>query len=132
MTRPDHTIIADYGGRVSDSGRIELTIRLWGTGAPDAFEEYIDHLRDMLPRHRGCFERRVEPIDGQASAPDAVIVLSFPDSPSIDGFLRDPQRGDAEDLALRAVSRSLITDGRRRGAPAGGFAAQVVNLHDDA
>ena len=78
----------------------------------DPFEEYIEHLTGLLPRHRGALERRVEPVDGRLGTPDALIVMSFPDSPSVDGFLRDPLRADAEDLAARAVSRSVISDGR--------------------
>ena len=118
---------------MAEEPRIELTFRLWGTGALDAFEEYIDHLRALLPRHRGRFERRVEPLEGLKSAPDAVIVLSFPDSPSVDGFLRDPLRDEAamEELASRAISRSLITDGRHRETPGDGSRADVVNLHSD-
>ena len=118
---------------MAEEPRIELTLRLWGTGALDAFEEYIDHLRALLPRHRGRFERRVEPIEGLTSAPDAVIVLSFPDSPSVDGFLRDPLRDETamDELAGRAISRSLITDGRHRETPSDGSGADVVNLHSD-
>ncbi len=101
---------------MSEDDRIELTYRLWSTGADDSFEEYINHLRSLLPRHRGLMERRVRPVEDGPAAPDALIVFSFPDVPSIDGFLRDPLRGDAEDLAVRAVSRSMITDGRHRSA----------------
>ncbi len=117
---------------MSNEARIELTFRLWSTGAPEAFEEYIAHLRGLLPRHRGRFERRVEPIKGSTGAPDAVIVMSFPDSVSVDGFLRDPLRGEssAEELAARAISRSAITDGRRRESP-DDAAADVVSLRDD-
>ncbi len=117
---------------MSDEARIELTFRLWGAGAPEAFEEYIAHLRGLLPRHRGRFERRVEPVEDSVGAPDAVIVMSFPDPASVDGFLRDPLRGEpsAEELAARAISRSLITDGRRRASP-DDAAADVVRLRHD-
>ena len=101
---------------MAEDDRIELTYRLWSTGADESFEEYIDHLRSLLPRHRGVMERRVRPVDDAATAPDALVVLSFPDVPSIDGFLRDPLRADAEDLAARAILRSMITDGRHRAA----------------
>ncbi len=117
---------------MSDGARIELTFRLWGTGAPDAFEEYVEHLTGLLPRHRGAVERRVGAVDGGPGAPDAVIVMSFPDSPSVDGFLRDPLRGDAEDLAARAISRSLISDGRHRSTPTDRPGADVVDLPHDA
>ena len=118
---------------MSDQPRIELTIRLWGTGALEEFEQYIEHLKGLLPRHRGRFERRVEPIEGLVGAADAVIVLSFPDSPSVDGFLRDPLRAEAvvEELAARAISRSVITDGRHRDSPDDGSPADVVNLRED-
>lgn len=99
---------------MSEDDRIELTYRLWSTGADESFEEYIEHLSTLLPRHRGRMERRVRPIADGPAAPDALIVFSFPDVPSVDGFLRDPIRGDAEDLAGRAISRSMITDGRHR------------------
>ena len=84
---------------MAEDDRIELTYRLWSTGADESFEEYIEHLRSLLPRHRGLMERRVRPVDDAPTTPDALVVFSFPDVPSIDGFLRDPLRGDAEDLA---------------------------------
>ena len=101
---------------MAENDRIELTYRLWSTGADESFEEYIDHLRSLLPRHRGLMERRVRPVDDALTAPDALVVFSFPDVPSIDGFLRDPLRADVHELAGRAISRSLITDGRHRAA----------------
>ena len=39
-------------------------------------------------------------------------MLSFPDADSVDGYLTDPRRDDLDDLAARAVTRSLITSGR--------------------
>ena len=113
---------------MSEDDRIELTYRLWSTGAEESFEEYIDHLRSLLPRHRGIMERRVRPVDDGPAAPDALVVFSFPDVPSIDGFLRDPIRGDVEELAGRAIARSMITDGRHRAANASD--ATVVALRD--
>ncbi len=101
---------------VSES-RIELTFRLWSTGADARFEEYLDALTALLPRHRGELTRRVDPVDAGVAEPDALLVMSFPDRVAIDGFLRDPARGDLEDLAGLAVSRSLITDGRTRDEP---------------
>lgn len=101
---------------MAEDDRIELTYRLWSTGADESFEEYIDHLRSLLPRHRGLMERRVRPVDDALTAPDALVVFSFPNVPSIDGFLRDPLRADVQELAGRAISRSLITDGRHRAA----------------
>ena len=97
--------------------RIELTFRLWSTGADARFEEYLDAIVALLPRHRGELARRVDPVDAAVAEPDAVLVLSFPDRVSIDGFLRDPARNDLEDLAGLAVARSLITDGRSRNEP---------------
>lgn len=97
--------------------RIELTFRLWSTGADARFEEYLDAIVALLPRHRGELARRVDPVDAAMAEPDAVLVLSFPDRVSIDGFLRDPARTDLEDLAGLAVARSLITDGRSRNEP---------------
>lgn len=113
---------------MAEDDRIELTYRLWSTGANESFEEYIDHLRSLLPRHRGLMERRVRPVDDAPTTPDALVVFSFPDVPSIDGFLRDPLRGDAEDLAARAILRSMITDGRHR--PANDTDADVVSLRE--
>lgn len=97
-----------------EEGRIELTLRLWGTGAPKELDAYVEHLAGLLPRHRGRFERQASEVDAGPGAPDVVLVLSFPDGPSVDGFLRDPLRADADDLAARAVSRALITDSRHR------------------
>lgn len=97
--------------------RVELTLRLWGTGDPVALEEYIDHLRSLLPRHRGFFERQAAEVDAGPGSADAVLVFSFPNGAAIDGFLRDPLRDDAEELAGRALSRALITDARHHRAP---------------
>lgn len=102
---------------MSDDAQIELTVRLWGTGAPERFEEYLTRLTGLLPRHRGMVARRIDTVDGGPGDPDTVLVMSFPDATSIDGFLRDPARADFEDLAGQAVSRSLITDGRTRVEP---------------
>lgn len=99
---------------MDESTRIELTLRLWGTGAPEAFDEYIEKLLALLPRNHGVLERRAAEVDAGVGAPDLLLVMSFPDSPSVDGFLRDPLRADMEDLAMAAVSRSLITDSRHR------------------
>ncbi len=112
---------------VSEEARIELTLRLWGTGAPDTLDEYVAHLTGLLPRHRGRLERQVSEVEASPGAPDVLLVLSFPDSPSVDGFLRDPLRADAEDLAGHAVSRALISDSRHRAEP-DGDAADVVPL----
>ena len=43
--------------------RIELTLRLWSTGADERFEEYVTALTGLLPRHRGLLTRRVDPFD---------------------------------------------------------------------
>lgn len=94
--------------------RIELTLRLWRSGGPESFEEYVDRLLELLPRHRGVLERRAAEVDAGPGAPDALLVVSFPDAPAVDGFLRDPLRTDLEDLAARAVGRALITDSRHR------------------
>ncbi len=97
--------------------RIELTFLLWSTGADERFEEYLTALTGLLPRHRGEFVRRVDPVEAGGAEPDALLVMSFPDRVSIDGFQRDPARNDLEELAGQAVSRSLITDGRARSEP---------------
>lgn len=112
-------------------GRIELTLRLWSTGAPEAFEEYVGRLVGLLPRNRGVFERRVAEVDAGPGTADALLVMSFPDAASIDGFLRDPMRNDLDELATRAVARSLITDSRHRDQPDTAHPAEVVDLHPD-
>ena len=116
---------------VDESTRIELTLRLWGTGAPDAFDDYVDKLIGLLPRNRGILERRAAEVDAGPGAPDALLVMSFPDSASVDGFLRDPLRVDMEDLAAAAISRSLITDSRHRDGPDGDADADVVPFRPD-
>ncbi len=105
--------------------RSELTIRLWSTG-DESFERYIKSLLDLLPRHRGRFARRVSPVGDAGDAADAVLVLSFPDSASIDGFLRDPLRDDLDELARSGVRRSVIIDGRTR--PAGDVDGEVLEF----
>ena len=101
-------------GRVDDGRRIELTLQLWGKGAPEALEEYIARLVGLLPRNRGMLERRIAEIDAGPGHPDVVLVLSFPDAASVDGFMRDPLRIDMEELAAAAVSHSLIVDSHHR------------------
>ncbi len=71
---------------VAEGSNIELTVRLWGTGATEQFEEYIKALTDLLPRHRGQFTRRVHRVDGGPSSADALLVMSFPDSVAIDSI----------------------------------------------
>ena len=52
-------------------------------------------------------------MEGGPGRPDAVLVLSFPDTAAVDAYLTDPRRDDLEELAAKAVKRSLITGGRR-------------------
>lgn len=110
---------------MSEDSQIELTLRLWSTGAPERFEEYVTRLTALLPRHRGTVARRIDTVDGTGGDADTVLVLAFPDATAIDGFLRDPARADFEELAGQAVSRSLITDGRTRVEP-----DQPATLHE--
>ena len=116
---------------MDDGARIELTLRLWSTGAPDAFDEYVEKLVGLLPRNHGVLERRAAEVDAGPAAPDALLVVSFPDSASVDGFMRDPLRIDMEDLAAAAISRSLITDSRHRGEPDDGHDADIVEFPPD-
>ena len=67
--------------------RIELTVRLWSTGAAERFAEYLDRLTSLLPRHRGEVARRIDSVEGGPGEPDTVLVLAFPDATAIDGFL---------------------------------------------
>lgn len=107
--------------------RIELTLRLWRAGGPESFDQYVDGLVALLPRHRAVLERRAAEVDAGPGAPDALLVLSFPDAAGVDGFLRDPLRADLEDLAARSLGRALITDSRHRTGPADDAApAEVV------
>ena len=92
--------------------RIELTVRLWRGGSKRQFERYITRLLKLLPRHHGRAERRAGDVGGGTAQPDAVLVLSFPDTDAIDAYLTDPRRDDLEELAAKAVTRSLITGGR--------------------
>jgi hypothetical protein len=118
-------------GRVDDGSRIELTLQLWGTGAPDALDTYIDKLVALLPRNRGRLERRVAEVDAGPAHPDVLLVVSFPDAASVDGFMRDPLRNDMEDLAAAAVSHSLIVDSRHRDQPDLDTVADVVAFPPD-
>ena len=111
---------------MDDGRRIELTLQLWGSGAPDALEEYIARLVGLLPRNRGRLERRVAEVDAGPAHPDVLLVLSFPDAASVDGFMRDPLRTDLEELAATAVSHSLIVDGHHREEPDLDTVADVV------
>ena len=117
--------------QVDQDGRIELTLRLWSREDPEAFESYIDALIRLLPRSSGILERRFADTDPEPAVPDAVLVVSFPDGASVDGWLRDPLRDDLEDLAKRAVTHSLITDSRHRSAPTPDGTADVRLIQPD-
>lgn len=116
---------------MEDGTRIELTLRLWGTGAPETFDEYVDKLVGLLPRNQGVLERRAAEVEAGPGAPDALLVMSFPDAASVDGFMRDPLRLDMEDLAAAAISRSLILDSRHRGEPDTDHDADIVAFRPD-
>ena len=49
MIRPDE---GDSVRPMGADSRIELTVRLWSTGAGERFAEYLDRLTSLLPRHR--------------------------------------------------------------------------------
>jgi hypothetical protein len=116
---------------VEGSARIELTLRLWSAGSPELFGRYVEQLMELLPRNHGVLERRAAEVAAGPGSPDALLVLSFPDSASVDGFLRDPLRTDLDDLAAAAVSRSLITDSRHRHGPGSDQEADIVPLRSD-
>ena len=117
--------------QVEQDGRIELTLRLRGRGDPEAFESYIDALTRLLPRTNGILERRIADTGPEPAVPDALLVVSFPNSASVDGWLRDPLREDLDELAEQAVIHSLITDSRHRLAPTAQEAAEVLLIQPD-
>ena len=97
---------------------IELTFRLWSTGATQRFDEYVAALTGLLPAivaklfatsHRSM-PPPVRPMRSSSSA-------SPIESPSM-GFSEIQPGNDLEELAGQAVSQSLITDGRTRTEPA--------------
>ena len=92
--------------------RIGITLQLWRAGSSRELERYVRRLLKLLPRHRGQLERRAREVEAGPERPDAVLVLSFPDGPAVEGFLRDPRRDDFDDLASRALAQSLITGAR--------------------
>jgi hypothetical protein len=114
---------------VDRARRVELTLRLWGTGDLAALDEYIEHLRVLSGRYRGRIERRAAEVDGGPGQADAVLVYSFPNGTAVDGFLRDPLRSDpaVEDLMTRAVTRALITDAHHHAEP-DDATAEVVEI----
>lgn len=92
--------------------RVELTLRLWRAGSKRQFEKYVRRLLKLVHAHEGRAERRASEVAAGRSAPDTVLVLSFPASDAVEAYLTDPGRDDLEELASRAVLRSLITSGR--------------------
>ena len=98
---------------MSDDSRIELTLRLWRSGSKRQFERYVNRLLKLAARQDGRAERRAAEVKGGPGHPDAVLVLSFPNTAAVDAYLTDPHRDDLEELAAKAVKRSLITGGRR-------------------
>lgn len=114
---------------MSGDPRIELTLYLWATSS-DRFEEYLAELVALLPRHRSHLARRIDPLDGRSSDPDAVLVMSFPNALAIDSFLRDPAHAELEELGNAAVARSLISDGRKRIEPIKPATLHQLHHHD--
>ncbi|MYB86149.1 MAG: DUF1330 domain-containing protein [Acidimicrobiaceae bacterium] len=102
-----------YNRGVSGDSRIELTVRLLRGGSKRQFERYINRLLKLAARHGGRAERRASEVKGGRGRPDAVLVLSFPDTAAVDAYLTDPSRDDLEELAAKAVKQSVITSGRR-------------------
>lgn len=97
----------------ADAGqRVELTLRLWRSGSKRQFEKYVRRLLKLAREHEGRTERRASEVATGRSAPDTVLVLSFPAGEAVEAYLTDPRRDDLEELASRAVARSLITSGR--------------------
>ncbi len=93
--------------------RTDLTLRLWRGGSKRQFERYITQLLKLAASHEGRSERRAADVSGGPGCPDAVLVISFPDTAAVDAYLSDPHRDDLEELAAKSVLRSLITGGRR-------------------
>ena len=108
-------------------GRIELTVRLWRSGPEGQFERYIRRLLKLLPLHGGRAERRASEVEAGPGRADTVLVLSFPDPQAVDAYLADPRRDELEELAAKAVSRSLITGSRSHEPPDQG-PADVTDL----
>ena len=97
----------------ADAGkRVELTVRLWRSGSKRQFEKYVRRLLKLARDHEGRTERRASEVVAGRSSPDTVLVLSFPTGEAVEAYLTDPRRDDQEELASRAVLRSLITSGR--------------------
>ena len=92
--------------------RVELTLRLWRSGSKRQFEKYVRRLLKLVHEHEGRAERRATQVASGRSGPDAVLVLSFPSGEAVEAYLTDPRRDDLEELAARAVTRSLITSSR--------------------
>jgi uncharacterized protein (DUF1330 family) len=92
--------------------RVELTLRLWRSGSKRQFEKYVRRLLKLVREHEGRAERRASEVAASRSAPTTVLVLSFPSGDAVEAYLTDPGRDDLEELASRAVLRSLITSGR--------------------
>ena len=93
--------------------RIELTLQLWRSGSKRQFEKYVRRLLKIVHEHDGRAERRASEVATARSTPDTVLVLSFPSGDAVEAYFGDPRRDDLEELASRAVVRSLITSGRR-------------------
>ena len=99
-----------------DGQRVELTLRLWRAGSKRQFEKYVRRLLKLVHAHEGRAERRASEVGASRSTPDTMLVLSFPTGEAVDAYLTDPSRDDLEELASRAVLRSLITGGRKHDA----------------
>ena len=115
---PIPTIASTYTRGVDGDAdqRVELTLRLWRSGSKRQFEKYVRRLLKLVHQHDGRAERRASQVAAGRSAPDTVLVLSFPTGDAVDAYLTDPSRDDLEELASRAVLRSLITSGRHQDA----------------
>ena len=96
--------------------RIELTVRLWSTGAAERFAEYLDRLTSLLPVTEARWL-------AASTASRWARRARHRARPRLPGrhrhrrLPRDPARADFEELAGQAITRSLITDGRTRVDP---------------
>lgn len=96
---------------------IEITLCFWSTGDRERLDVYLDSLLGLLPEHHGQLIRRITATEASETEPEVLLVVGFPGSSAVDGFLNDPRRDDFEQLAKEAVSRSLLTGGTTRHQP---------------
>ena len=81
-------------------------------GRHDDFEDFEARAFAIMARHGGRLEQRVRCAPPDASVPDEVHIVSFPDQASFDRYRADDAVKDLADLRARVIRHTVLWPGR--------------------